>query len=110
MIQADITNGSGLSEEHQQSIKRVKKNLCLVLVQVHWSSSMIMSRHRSLGFRWGQALALWVRTQLFPAGDRVRPREKQKAVGGNVQELTHHHQPQHGVQAQFWLKCSLEQI
>ena len=58
MIQADITNGSGLSEEHQQGIKRVKKNLCLVLVQVHWSSSMIMSRHRSLGFGWGQALAL----------------------------------------------------
>ena len=71
---------------------------------------MIMSRHGLLGFGRGLALgAGWVRTQLFPAGDRVRPREREregKAVGEKVQELTHHHHPpQHGVQAQFWLKC-----
>ena len=74
-------------------------------------SCMIMSRHGSLGFV-GLGLA-WaacrVRTQLFPAGDRVRPREREreKLVGENVQELTHHHHPprHHGVEAQFWLKC-----
>ena len=69
---------------------------------------MIMSRHGSLGF--GRGLALGAGSEHSYSGlgigsDPERERENQKSVGENVQELTHHHHPQHGVQAQFWLKC-----